>query len=107
MDAPISTLTNPAESVFDVTGKDFTIAKLLKADGGLDIINFVFILVGLYFFANFVIAGWAFMMSSGDVKKATAAAGNITNAFSGLIVAFTAFLVVRIITTVLGIDKIF
>lgn len=105
MDANISSLYNPAEKITDL--KTLTIGKLLKIEGGLDILNLVFIFVGLYFFVSFIIAGWYYMMSSGDAKKATLASGQITNALSGLIMAFTAFLVVRIITTALGITNLF
>jgi len=110
-DAEISKLlTDPAFQNFkpELRTPGTKISDLLNLkSGSTTILTFVFIIIGIYFFASLIIAGWAFMMSSGDVKKASAAAGNITNAFAGLIMVFTAFLIVRIITTALGIANPF
>lgn len=104
-DAVISGLYNPASKVTDL--QNLSIGKLLKLDGGVDIINLLFVAVGIYFFVSLIIAGWMFMTSSGDTKKAGLASGQITNAFTGLIMSFTAFLLVKIVTKILGIENIF
>ena len=99
-DVSISTLPNPAPNI-----KVFNIAGLLKGDG-LDIINFVFIIIGLIFFANLIMVGWDFMMSTGDAKKVAAASTRLINGFIGLVLVMVAFLVVRLITNVLGLGNL-
>ena len=102
-DAPISNLAGPAGTGFftGANGKTGTTSDILSK-GGVDIINLVFIGVGLAFFANLILAGWDYMLSSGDPKKAAVASSRITNGLTGLIMAITAFLVVKIFSTMLG-----
>jgi TRAP-type C4-dicarboxylate transport system permease small subunit len=71
-----------------------------------DLLNLVFVLVGLLFFASLVMAGWEYMMSSGDPKKVASATTRFMNSLIGLIIAFTAYLVVRIITNFLGLGNV-
>lgn len=98
-DADISSLFNPATNFNK--GANGTIADLLNP-GGFDVLNITFIVVGLLFFANFVMAGWDYMLSSGDPKKAAVANSRFTNGLTGLVMAITAYLVVKIITTIFG-----
>lgn len=91
---------NPAKNLTTVT-----FAGLLKGEG-LDIINLVFIIVGLIFFANLIVVGWQFMMSSGDPKKVQASTTRLMNGFFGLILAFVAFIIVRLITNILGLGTL-
>lgn len=98
----ISTLENPASKVPIST----SISGLLTLTNGVNILNLIFLFVGLFFFVNLVMAGWDFMMSSGDPKKIAAATTRIQNGFIGLIMAFTAFIVVRIIVTMLGLGTL-
>lgn len=91
---------NPAKNLTNVS-----IAGLLKGNG-LDLINFVFIIIGLIFFANLIMVGWDFMMSTGDAKKVAAASTRLINGFIGLVMAIVAFLVVRLITNVLGLGNL-
>lgn len=103
-DAKISDLKGPDGSVFDgKAGSTGSIGFMLK-QGGVDIVNLAFIGVGLVFFVNLILAGWDYMLSSGDAKKAANASVRITNGLTGLVMAFTAFLVVKIIATVFSID---
>lgn len=99
--AEISKLSNPAGNV----DKSGNLGKLLSGSG-FNLFDLVFVLVGLAFFANLVMAGWDYMMSSGDPKKISSATSRITNGFIGLIMAMTAFLVVRTIVELLGIKGI-
>jgi hypothetical protein len=71
-----------------------------------NLINFIFILIGLAFFANLVMAGWEFMLSSGDPKKVAIATTRILNGLVGLVMAVLAFVVVRLITNVLGLGNL-
>jgi TRAP-type C4-dicarboxylate transport system permease small subunit len=71
-----------------------------------DLLTLVFVLVGLLFFASLVMAGWEYMMSSGDPKKVASATTRFTNSLVGLIIAFTAYLIVRVITNFLGLGNV-
>jgi hypothetical protein len=97
----ISKLYNPAPNV-PLTSK---IADLLSLDK-FNLINFIFIIIGLIFFANLIMTGWDFMMSSGDPKKVTAASTRLVNGFIGLVMAIVAFIIVRLITNVLGLGNL-
>lgn len=102
-DANISGLLNA------VPGSKFTtttnLAQLITG-GGFNLLDLVFAIVGLAFFFNLVLAGWDYMMSTGDPKKVTAASSRFTNGLIGLVMAITAFLVVRTIGQVIGIPGI-
>jgi hypothetical protein len=98
-DAPISTLTNPSK--FSLNGAKIT-DLFNSSTAGFDVINLIFVIVGLLFFANLISAGWDYMLSSGDPKKAAVASGRMTNGLTGIVMAFTAYLVVKIISNLLG-----
>lgn len=100
--ANISSLPNPATNIPLATN----IAGLLTLSNGVNLLNLIFILTGLFFFTNLILAGWEFMMSSGDTKKISAASTRITNGLIGLVMTFTAFIVVRIITNMLGLGTL-
>ena len=91
---------NPAKNINTVT-----IGGILKGEG-LDVINLIFIIVGLIFFGNLIMVGWEFMLSSGDPKKVQASTTRLVNGLFGLILAFVAFIVVRLITNVLGLGNL-
>ena len=96
-DVSISTLENPAPKI-PPTSK----ITDLFTKGGFNLIDFIFIIIGLGFFANLIIVGWEFMLSSGDPKKVQAASTRLINGFIGLIMAVVAFIVVRLISQILG-----
>ncbi len=100
-EADISSLYNPAKN-FSNLGKNGKVSDLFKSGNGLDVINLIFIIIGILFFANLVMAGWDYMLSSGDPKKAAVASTRITNGLTGLVMAFTAYLIVKIISSLLG-----
>jgi hypothetical protein len=103
--ANISGLYNPVESL---KGKS-TLGDLinLQSADGSTILNLIFVIIGFVFFFNLILAGWTYMMSSGDVKKASVASTNITNAFLGLVISFTAFLIVKLVTSFIGVSDLF
>jgi len=95
-------LPNPAPNL-----TNFTIAGLLKGkDDGVDVVNLIFIIIGLVFFANLIMVGWEYMMSSGDPKKVQASNTRLINGLVGLILAFVAFIIVRLITNILGLGTL-
>ncbi len=100
-DAKISGLYNPSGFKFNAGSSKIT-DLINGSTAGIDVINLIFIIVGFLFMANLVAAGWAYMLSSGDTKKAAVASARITNGLTGLVMAFTAYLVVKIISTLLG-----
>lgn len=101
-DANISGLYNPTN--FSLVGAKIT--DLFNKDtAGFDVLNLVFVIVGLLFFVNLVISGWQFMLSSGDPKKAALANTGLTNSLTGIIMVFTAYLVVKVVSTLLGLGS--
>jgi hypothetical protein len=102
---------NPTVAISKITGTATKIPNTAKITDLLsldhfNLINFVFIIIGLIFFANLVLAGWEFMMSSGDPKKVTGASTRIVNGLIGLILAVVAFVAVRLVTNVLGLGTL-
>ena len=82
-----------------------TIAGILTG-GGLDLITLAFVIIGLLFMWNIIMAGWDYMMSSGDPKKVSAASTRFLNGFMGIAIAFFAFLIVNIITNMIGLESL-
>ena len=97
--ADISKLYNPAES-------KIKIGSALNSLFSKDLINLVFVIAGLLFFASLVMAGWDYMMSSGDPKKVSSASTRFLNGFMGIAIAFFAFLIVNIITSMIGLGSL-
>ncbi len=100
-DVDISHITSTATNI----PNSAKITDLLRLSS-FDLVNFVFIIIGLIFFANLIMAGWEFMMGSGDPKKISAATTRIINGFIGLLVAILAFVIVRLITNVIGLGNL-
>lgn len=99
---PTPSLFNPAPKIpITATSK---ITDLFS--GGFNLISLIFFIIGLIFFANLVMVGWDFMMSTGDAKKVAAAGTRLINGFIGLIMVVTAYIVVKLITKVLGLDNL-
>lgn len=96
-DVSISTITGPAKNIQN----DWKLTDLFSK-GGFNLITFIYVIIGLVFFANLIMAGWEFMLSSGDPKKVQSATTRILNGFIGLILAVAAFIIVRLISQVLG-----
>jgi TRAP-type C4-dicarboxylate transport system permease small subunit len=101
-DAKISDLTNLAKTNIPTASN---IGNLLTG-AGFNLLDLIFVIVGLGFFTNLVMAGWDYMLSSGDPKKIAVATTRVTNGFIGLIMAITAFLVVRTVVQLLGLEGI-
>ena len=68
-----------------------------------NLINLALFAGGLLFFINLLIGGFQWISSGGDEKALIAARGRISNALIGLIIIVSAFSIVLIIETVLGI----
>lgn len=96
-DVSISTLTGTAKNIQN----NWKLTDLFSK-GGFNLINFVYVIIGLVFFANLIMAGWEYMLSSGDPKKVQAATTRILNGFIGIILAVAAFIIVRLVSQVFG-----
>ena len=68
--------------------------------------QYLFPLAGFILLAYLVIAGYQWMTSQGDPKGLEQARNNILYALIGFIVLFSAYWVVKIVATVLGIQQI-
>lgn len=100
-DINISDIKSPAKNIPNT----LNLADLLTK-GGFNLIDFLFIIIGLIFFANLVMAGWDYMFSSGDPKKVSAATTRLINGIIGLVVAVAAFIIVRLVTNMLGLGNL-
>ena len=100
--APTPSLFNPAPKIpITSTSK---ITDLFS--GGFNLIDFIFFIIGLIFFANLIMVGWDFMMSTGDAKKIAAGGTRLINGFIGLIMVVSAYIVVKLITKALGLSNL-
>lgn len=82
-----------------------TIANIFTG-GGINLITLGFVLIGFLFMWNIITAGWDYMMSSGDPKKVSSATSRFLNGFLGIGIAFFAFIIVNIITNMIGLGSL-
>lgn len=68
-----------------------------------NIVGFLTILSGLYFFVMFIIGGLGWASAGGDSGKVDTAKNRMTNGVIGLIIVVAAYSVIFIVGTVLGI----
>lgn len=100
-DASSSPISAPAEKLRTVAGGAYNIDASLPETVGI-IINAALSLLGAIFIIMIVIAGFRWMMASGNEEKVTKASGTIRRAAIGLVIvisawAFWAFLLKKII----------
>lgn len=95
----ISSLNSPVSTVIP---NNADLATLFSQP----LLRLVFVIVGLVFMFNLVMAGWDFMLSSGDPKKIATASSRITNGFMGVIMSITSYVIVKIILTFLGLGTL-
>jgi hypothetical protein len=77
-------------------------AQLNKTLSG--IVGFLTIIGGLWFFIQFILAGYAFLSAAGDKSKVAEATQRITNALIGLFVVVAAWVIVGILGKLVGLD---
>ena len=78
----------------------------LLTKGGFNIITFLFFIIGLVFFVNLILAAWEYLLSSGDPKRAASANQRILNAIIGILLVFASFLIIRVVTSILGLGSL-
>lgn len=93
----ISTLSYPGQKITNT----WNIGDLLT---NLKVIPLVFFIAGLIFFFNLLYAAWDYLLSSGDAKKIAGGTQRILNAFVGIVIVLGAFIIVRIILAILGLQ---
>src|SRR5438552_16879341 len=71
-----------------------------------NVVQAVLSLAAVALFAMFVVGGFSFLFSGGDQKKLEKARGTLTNAIIGLVVIVAAFLILRTISVLTGVDVI-
>lgn len=69
---------------------------LLKSD----ILTLVFFFIGFLFFANLIMASFAFIFSEGNADKISKANTRIVNSLLGITIVFASFVIVRIVASV-------
>jgi len=94
-------IDNPATNI----DKNSKISDLLTS-GGFNLIDFIFLIAGLIFFFNVIIAGWEYFFSGGDIQKAESAGNRLLNGFYGIIIVTASFLIVRLISSMIGLKGI-
>jgi len=67
-------------------------------------ISVVLALAGIVLFVMFLIGGLRYLTSGGDPKATEAAKGTLTHAIAGLVVLILAFLILRLIETITGVQ---
>jgi len=58
----------------------------------------------VFFFLQFLIGGIKWILSSGNEEKVKAARGQIQNALIGLVIIFLAFVVVKLVGKIFGVE---
>ena len=71
------------------------------------IINVLFAVVGLIFFIMIVIAGIQWVTTGGEEEGKKAAQGRLINAVIGIAIVAAAYLIVELVSSLLGIGSIF
>lgn len=94
-------VVNPAKNI--PVGS--TIAQIISGGTGpLNLLNLVFFLIGLAFFANLIAAAFNYIFGEGSPDKIAKANTRILNSLVGLAIVFTAFVIVRVVLAVTGIE---
>ena len=102
----LDNIKNPAKNIVIGDKKDpLTLSKILTG-GGFNLINFIFFIAGLIFFVNIVIAGWEYFFSGGDPQKVVSAGNRLLNGFVGMIIVVASFLLVRLVSSMIGLDDL-
>lgn len=68
------------------------------------IIGFLTVVGGLWFFIQFILAGYAWISSGGDKSRVEAAQQKITNSLIGLLVVVAAWVIIGVIGKIVGLD---
>lgn len=85
----------------------FPAARFADIGTIMNIINPLIMLVAAFLFGGmFISAGYTFLTAGGDPEKMKKAQGTATWAGIGILVIFVAYLIVRVVSFVLGINSL-
>lgn len=82
------------------------LAQILSTSSPFSPINMIFYAIGVWFIINTIMGGISLMTSAGEPAKIGAAKSKITNSIIGFLVAFSAYWIVSLIGTVLGLGTV-
>lgn len=68
----------------------------------VNVMNWLMAMIGIVAIIMFVISGWIYLTAGGDEKKTETAKNNIKYTIIGLVVALTAFIIVRLVANLVG-----
>ena len=86
------------EGSFKVIGS-FTLPNMVST-----FFSIMLVVVGIVFLFILVMGGLKWMMSEGDDKKLTVARNQVTNALVGLVIVFSAWALIALISQIFGIN---
>lgn len=91
-------------SDFDVTNGDFVPTIKCLEDVFRNVLGAVVAFISVGLFVMLIVGGYSLLFSGGDQKKLQMAKGTISTAIVGLVVIVSAYLIIRIIETFVGIS---
>ena len=89
---------------FAPAGEFEGLSKLLPSDIISSLITLVLVVAGIAFFFMLVIGGVRWIVSGGDKGQTEAARSQITAALVGLVIVFSAWAIIGIISAVFGVN---
>lgn len=69
-----------------------------------NIITAIVVFSGVVLFVMLLVGGFSYLFSGGDQKKLEKAKGTLTGAFAGLLVLVGSYLILKLISTITGVD---
>lgn len=69
-------------------------------------VSAILFLAGIVLFVMFLVGGFKFITAGGDPKAVEAAKGTLTHAIAGLVLLILAFLIIRFIANITGVEDI-
>lgn len=106
--AKITDIYNPASSFGEgkVNPDLLNVASIIGGGtSGLSLIALLFFFLGLAFFGSLSLAAYNYISSEGDPAKIAKASSRISMSVTGLLIAFAAFLIVRLVAAIFGIGE--
>lgn len=108
--------TAPPTPIMDIINKgqptnwniptNANLSQIFSGGGKFNVFTLGFVLIGFFFMFNIIGAGYDYLMSSGDPKKIAGASSKFMNGFMGLGIAFFAFIIVNLITNMIGLGNL-
>ncbi|MBP9751596.1 MAG: hypothetical protein KBD19_01915 [Candidatus Moranbacteria bacterium] len=68
------------------------------------VVNWLMGIIGIIAILMFIVSGWMYLTAAGDEKKTETAKSNITYTIIGVAVALTAFIIVRLVANLMGVN---